>query len=49
MSDKIKAQHVGRKAMLYVRQSSVYQVMHNLESQRLQYAVARRWPAHPVA
>ena len=34
MSDKIKPQHVGRKAMLYVRQSSAYQVNHNLESQR---------------
>ena len=34
MSDKIKPQHVGRKAMLYVRQSAAYQVNHNLESQR---------------
>ena len=42
MSDKIKPQHVGRKAMLYVRQSSAYQVNHNLESQRLQYAMQDR-------
>ena len=42
MSDKIKPQHVARKAMLYVRQSSSYQVNHNLESQRLQYAMQDR-------
>src|SRR5438128_3601003 len=42
MSDKIKSQHVGRKALLYVRQSSVYQVNHNLESQKLQYAMQQR-------
>ena len=42
MSDKIRPQHLGRKAMLYVRQSSTYQVQHNLESQRLQYAMQER-------
>ena len=42
MSDKIKSQHVGRKALLYVRQSSTYQVNHNLESQKLQYAMRQR-------
>ena len=42
MSEKIKPQHVARKAMLYVRQSSSYQVNHNLESQRLQYAMRDR-------
>ena len=42
MSDKIKAQHVARKAIWYVRQSSAYQVTHNLESQRLQYAMRDR-------
>jgi DNA invertase Pin-like site-specific DNA recombinase len=42
MSDKIRPQHVARKAMLYVRQSSTYQVHHNLESQRLQYAMQDR-------
>jgi DNA invertase Pin-like site-specific DNA recombinase len=39
MSDKIKPQHLSRKAILYVRQSSPYQVMNNLESQQLQYAM----------
>jgi len=42
MSEKIKPQHVARKAILYVRQSSAYQVNHNLESQRLQYAMQDR-------
>jgi DNA invertase Pin-like site-specific DNA recombinase len=42
MSDKIKPQHVARKAILYIRQSSAYQVSHNLESQRLQYAMQER-------
>lgn len=42
MSDKIKPQHLARKAILYVRQSSAYQVAHNLESQRLQYAMQDR-------
>jgi DNA invertase Pin-like site-specific DNA recombinase len=37
MSEKIKPQHLARKAILYVRQSSAYQVMNNLESQKLQY------------
>jgi len=39
MSDKIKPQHLSRKAILYVRQSSPYQVTNNLESQKLQYAM----------
>ena len=39
MSDKIKPHHVERKAILYVRQSSAYQVQNNLESQKLQYAM----------
>jgi transposase InsO family protein len=42
MSDKIKPQHVERKAILYIRQSSAHQVNHNLESQRLQYAMQDR-------
>ena len=42
MSEKIRPQHLARKAILYVRQSSAYQVMNNLESQRLQYAMADR-------
>jgi DNA invertase Pin-like site-specific DNA recombinase len=42
MSDKIRPQHLQRKAMLYVRQSSAFQVTHNLESQKLQYAMQER-------
>jgi len=42
MSDKIKPHHLERKAILYIRQSSVYQVNHNLESQKLQYAMEER-------
>jgi len=42
MSDKIGVQHLQRKAILYVRQSSQYQVLHNEESRRLQYAMESR-------
>jgi DNA invertase Pin-like site-specific DNA recombinase len=42
MSDKVKAHHLARKAILYIRQSSAYQVLHNQESRRLQYAMADR-------
>jgi DNA invertase Pin-like site-specific DNA recombinase len=42
MSEKIRTQHLERKAILYVRQSSPYQVIHNLESQKLQYAMEVR-------
>ena len=42
MSDKIKPHHLGRKAILYVRQSSAHQVMHNQESRKLQYAMRDR-------
>jgi DNA invertase Pin-like site-specific DNA recombinase len=42
MSDKIGVQHRARKAVLYVRQSSVHQVQHNRESQALQYAMRER-------
>ena len=42
MSDKIKPHHLERKAILYVRQSSAYQVQNNLESQKLQYAMRDR-------
>ncbi len=42
MSDKIKPHHQQRKAVLYVRQSSNYQVLHNQESQKLQYAMQER-------
>ena len=42
MSDKIQPQHLARKAVLYVRQSSAFQVAHNPESQKLQYAMQNR-------
>jgi DNA invertase Pin-like site-specific DNA recombinase len=42
MSEKVRPQHLERKAILYVRQSSPYQVLHNLESQKLQYAMEER-------
>ena len=42
MSDKITSHHQARKAILYIRQSSAHQVQHNLESQRLQYAMQDR-------
>jgi DNA invertase Pin-like site-specific DNA recombinase len=42
MSDKIKPQHLQRKALLYIRQSSPDQVLHNQESRRLQYAMKER-------
>ena len=41
-ADKIGPQHRARKAVLYVRQSSVHQVQHNRESQGLQYAMRDR-------
>jgi DNA invertase Pin-like site-specific DNA recombinase len=39
MSDKLRPHHLERKAILYIRPSSAYQVIHNLESQKLQYAM----------
>jgi DNA invertase Pin-like site-specific DNA recombinase len=42
MSEKIRPNHLERKAILYVRQSSFYQVNNNLESQKLQYAMEER-------
>jgi DNA invertase Pin-like site-specific DNA recombinase len=42
MSDKVKPHHLQRKAILYIRQSSAFQVQHNQESSRLQYAMKER-------
>ena len=42
MSEKIHSYQLARKAMLYVRQSSSFQVVHNQESQELQYAMQSR-------
>ena len=41
-SPKITPEHLARKAIVYLRQSSEKQVRYNLESQRLQYEVADR-------
>ena len=42
ISEKIRPHHLERKALLYVRQSSAHQVLHNRESSALQYARYRR-------
>src|SRR6266568_4219843 len=41
-SPKIKPEHLIRKAIVYLRQSSEKQVRQNIESQRLQYELAER-------
>src|SRR5258708_22629354 len=45
MSEKIRPHHLERKALLYVRQSSAHQVLHNRESSALQYAMRDRLTA----
>lgn len=42
MSEKIREHHLGRSALVYVRQSSTHQLLHNAESKRLQYAMQER-------
>lgn len=42
MSDKLRQHHLDRRAILYVRQSSSHQVLHNRESRALQYAMRER-------
>src|SRR5215471_3740735 len=44
-SDKVRPHHLERKALLYVRQSSAHQVLHNRESGALQYAMRDRLAA----
>src|SRR5437899_5841665 len=44
-SEKIRPHHLERKAILYVRQSSAHQVLHNRESSALQYAMRDRLTA----
>src|SRR5438128_1154542 len=41
-ADKICTRHLARKAVLYVRQSSTHQVLHNREGRALQYAMRQR-------
>src|SRR3984893_3546983 len=50
---KITAEHLGRSAIVYVRQSTPYQVANNLESQRRQYGLVQRgrllgWSDHTL-
>src|SRR6202161_767831 len=45
ISDKSHPHHLERKALLYVRQSSAHQVLHNRESSALQYAMRDRLTA----
>src|SRR5260370_33067602 len=42
MSEKITSRHIQRRALVYVRQSSYQQLLHNVESRRLQYAMEER-------
>jgi len=39
---KITADHLGRGAFVYIRQSTADQLLHNLESRRRQYGLADR-------
>src|SRR5215831_17906505 len=39
---KITPEHLARRAIVYVRQSSSTQVLHNLESQRRQYQLVEQ-------
>ena len=50
---KVEAHHLAREACLYVRQSSLRQVVENTESARRQYGLRHRamalgWPAESV-
>jgi DNA invertase Pin-like site-specific DNA recombinase len=40
--NKITVDHLQRKAVVYIRQSTLDQVQHNLESQRRQYGLIDR-------
>jgi DNA invertase Pin-like site-specific DNA recombinase len=42
LNNKITADHLARRAYVYIRQSTPDQVRHNLESKRLQYGLADR-------
>jgi len=45
MSDKVATRHLSRSAILYIRQSTPQQLVHNEESRRLQYAMRDRLAA----
>ena len=49
MSAKITPDHLGRAAVVYVRQSTMSQVMGNLESQRRQYDLAGAAQKQPAS
>jgi DNA invertase Pin-like site-specific DNA recombinase len=42
LSQKVTARHLRRQAMLYVRQSTLHQVLENTESTARQYALRER-------
>jgi DNA invertase Pin-like site-specific DNA recombinase len=53
MASKVTAAHLARTAYLYVRQSSLRQVIHNTESGARQYALRQRavalgWPTEQI-
>jgi DNA invertase Pin-like site-specific DNA recombinase len=50
---KIRTEHLRRQAVVYIRQSSLHQVLHNQESSQRQYALAERarslgWPSRSI-
>jgi DNA invertase Pin-like site-specific DNA recombinase len=52
-SEHISAQHLSLKALIYIRQSTQYQVMNNQESRQLQHALKQRaiefgWPPENI-
>ena len=52
-SELITSQHLQKKAVIYIRQSTPHQVINNQESRRLQYALRQRaeslgWRAHEI-
>src|SRR5664280_2178720 len=52
-SGKIKSQHLSRKAIIYIRQSTLQQVHRHQESTRLQYGLVDRaillgWPRSAI-
>src|SRR5215831_9551565 len=53
ISELITPFHLGRQALIYIRQSSPHQVLTNQESRRLQYALRQRalecgWPPEAI-
>jgi len=53
IAGKVSAEHLARTAYLYVRQSTLRQVVHNTESTERQYALRQRaiqlgWPAEQI-